>query len=126
MIVRFAPPDPEYDRWCLRNYSPANVVHEMDGSWEESGQFWTPPVVWDDAFRLKLQPLIERFKRWFYPDGWNRLFGISSRPLDLTEYTKTIWSKRLNRAISNEEAMEIIRPFRSFLSLMREIRANGK
>jgi len=125
-MIRFAPPDYEYDRRCLRNYSPANDAYEMDLPWEESGQFWTPPVVWDDALRLKLQPLFERFKRWWQSDGWNRLFGISSRPLDLIKYTKEIWGRKLRRDISDEEATGIVRAFRGFLSLVSEIRANGK
>jgi len=125
-MILFAPPDPKYDRWCLKKYSVTNVAYEMDLSWEESGQFWTPPVVWDDALRLKLQPLFERFKRWWQSDGWNRLFGISSRPLDLITSTKAIWGRKLRRDISDDEARGIIRSFSSFLSLMREAKANAK
>ena len=120
----FAIPDPEYDRRCLKRSRVANDDYGMDITWEESGQFWTPPVVWDDALRLKIRILYEKFKLWFYPDGWNRLFGISSRPSDLIKSTKAIWGRKLRRDISDDEARGIIRSFSNFLSLMRE--ANAK
>jgi hypothetical protein len=99
-----------------------------DLSWEESGQFWIEfeLIKIDGALRLKLQPLFEKFKRWWDRDGWNRLFGIRIHPSDLVTSTKAVWGKRLKRAVSNEEAIEIIRSFSSFLSLMREAKANAK
>lgn len=104
---------------------------EMDESWEESWlgseEWWiATKLVMTDALRLKIRIIYKKFKLWFYPDGWNRLFGIHTHPSDLVTSTKEIWGRKLRRDISDEEATGIIRSFSNFFSLLKEIRANGK
>lgn len=57
------------------------------------------------------------------------LFGIGAYgeiPAALIAKTQEVWGRRLKREVSPEEAREIIRSFRNFLSLLREIKSNGR
>jgi hypothetical protein len=75
-------------------------------------------------WRYRLWVRIASFKaRLFHPGS---LFRVHSYPSDLIYHTQQVWAKRLGREVPKEEALEIIRSFKNFLSLLREIKQNGK
>jgi len=57
------------------------------------------------------------------------LFGVLApvkSPPNLITLTQQVWEKKLGRVIPEAEAVEITRSFRNFLTLIKEIRKNGK
>lgn len=54
------------------------------------------------------------------------VFYIPSQQPGLIALTQQVWSKRLGREIPEQEAMEIIRDFRNFIALLKEVKRNGK
>jgi len=60
------------------------------------------------------------------------LFGIGAYaeffepPATLIAKTQEVFGKRFNRPVAEDEARMIIRQFSNFVSLLREIKSNGK
>ena len=54
------------------------------------------------------------------------LIGVYEPEPALIARTQAVWSKRLGHEVSETEARTIIHQFKNFLSLLKEIRANGK
>lgn len=56
------------------------------------------------------------------------VLGIGAYPPDpaLIAKTQAVWSKRLGHEVAEEEARQIIHSFKNLLSLLKEIRKNGR
>ena len=54
------------------------------------------------------------------------LIGAYGPEPALVAKTQIVWSKRLGHEVTEQEARTIIRQFKNFLSLLKEIKANGK
>lgn len=59
------------------------------------------------------------------------IFGVCSYAdppggQELISLTQEVWSKRLGRPISKDEALQLIRSFANFVSLLRGVKANAK
>jgi hypothetical protein len=67
--------------------------------------------------------LMEAILRFLHP---GRVFKPHTYPSELISLTQETWGKRLKRKISEQEAVEIIRHFSNLLSLLKEVRRNGK
>jgi len=80
-----------------------------------------------DGKHLQRYRLFLRVMSFYHRLRWPRVhFRIHTYPSDLIFHTQEVWSKRLKRPVSKEEALEFIRSFSNFVSLLREVRANAK
>jgi hypothetical protein len=70
--------------------------------------------------RQERQPSVEEFRGWFFSGVTNPLTRIRASHSELADSTIKIWGRRLKRSISDEEAEEIIRSYKGFLSLLKE------
>jgi hypothetical protein len=71
-------------------------------------------------------PIILDIWHWFFrPDKFARA-DYSRVSAELIALTQRVWSKSLGHEIPASEAIEIIRSFRNFLELLKEIKRNGK